>query len=299
MTALTAPMRPHLTRWLLRLHRPALYVWTALVVLTAALLLLLHGPLVDAAAEGWRQVDDCGFNTRCTYDQNAILRYKNWYNYGTLAAAALPFLVAAWAGGALIGKELESGTAQLAWTQSSTPVRWLTVRLAVPAAAVTVGAGLLAWLHHLAWTAGRGRIDSAKAWYDIWTFHTNGPTLVALSLAGLAAGSLTGLLWRRTLPALALALLLTGAIWTTAQALMPHLWPTVTRSGPQGIAAPSGSWQVSEGRNTNQYYVTYHTYAHYWPLQLTTTALVLGVTALLTLACFLVLRRLTGRADAR
>ncbi|MEU1164063.1 ABC transporter permease [Streptomyces sp. NPDC090075] len=300
MSALPAPTAgPHLARWLLRLHRPALYAWTALVVLTATLLFLLHGPLADAAADGWRQYNSCGFSAKCSYDQSAILRYKDWYNYTTLAAAVVPFLTAAWAGGALLGRELESGTARLSWAQSSTPVRWLTVRLAVPAAVVGAGTGLLAWLHRLAWTAGRGRIHSAKEWYDVGTFHTGGPILVALSLAGLAAGALAGLLLRRTLPALGLGLLLTAVLWGLTLLALPHLWPTLGRSGHGFVAAPSGSWTVSQGGNAARYHVTYHPYAHYWPLQLTATALLLTVTALLTLACFLTLRRLTGKAAAR
>ncbi|MFF4120421.1 ABC transporter permease [Streptomyces sp. NPDC001714] len=306
MTALSAPApapaptaRPQLTRWLLRLHRPALYVWAALALLTATVLILLQGPFADAAAEGWRQYNHCAFNTTCAYDQSAILRYKDWYNYATLAAAAVPFLIGAWAGGALLGRELESGTAQLSWAQSSTPGRWLTVRLAAPAALVTAGTGLLAWLHHLAWAAGRGRIHSAKDWYDVGTFHTGGPTLVALSLAGLAAGALAGLMLRRSLPALGVGLLLTGAVWGTTLVLLPHLWPTLGRSGHGDVASPAGSWTVSQGGNAAQYHVTYHPYSHYWPLQLTATALLLTVTALLTLACFAVLRRLTGKAAAR
>ncbi|WP_369223583.1 ABC transporter permease [Streptomyces sp. R39] len=294
-----APGKPRLIRWLLRLHRPALGVFTVLALGTAALLLLLHGPLVDAAAEGWRQYDACGFTPRCAYDQSAILRYKNWYNYGTLAVAAVPFLTAAWAGGALFGKELETGTAQLAWAQSSTPARWLTVRLAAPAAVVTVGTGVLVWLHHLAWAAGSDRIDTAKEWYDVWVFHTNGPTVAALALAGLAAGALAGLLVRRALPALTLALLLTGAVWGTTQQVMPRLWPTDGRTEPSAYDVPSGAWKVSAVKKGDQWYVTYHPYSHYWPLQLTTTALVLTVAALLVAACFLVLRRLTGKAVAR
>ncbi|MEV5952713.1 ABC transporter permease [Streptomyces sp. NPDC051987] len=339
MTALSAPgpspspspapssaaaVRPRLARWVLRLHRPALYTWTALVVLTTVLLLLLRGPFTDAAAEGWRQFDACGFHPRCGYDQAAILRYKDWYNYATLAMSAVPFLTAAWAGGALFGRELESGTARLAWAQSSSPVRWLTVRLAVPAAVVTAGSALLVWLHHQAWSAGRGRVDTLKQWYDIWTFHTNGPTLVALALAGLAAGALTGLLCRRALPALALGLLLTGAIWVAVQRLTPRLWPPVTRLSTlrqgytgagldvaSGLVTPTGAhvpdtgcaWYLDQGCGARVdavgYFHTYHPYSHYWPLQLTTTALILTVTALLTAACFLLLRRLTGKAVTR
>ncbi|MFD4603438.1 ABC transporter permease [Streptomyces sp. NPDC058464] len=301
MTALTAPApaapRAHLTRWLLRLHRPALYVWAGLVLVAAVLLLLLRGPLADAAADAWRQYDSCTDWRRCTYDQDAILRYKDWYNYATLAVAAVPLLTAAWAGGAF-GRELESGTARLAWTQSSTPVRWLAVRLAVPAAAVAAGTGLLVWLHRLAWDAGNGRIDTAKQWYDAWTFHTNGPTLVALALCGLAAGALTGLLSRRTLPALGLGLLLTGVVWAAVQLLLPRLWPTRASSGQAFFALPNSSWTVRTGKHAGVPYGDYHPAAHYWPLQLTTTVLLLAVTALLTLGCFLALRRLTGKTTA-
>lgn len=301
MTTLTAAApapRVHLTRWLLRLHRPALYVWAGLVLALAALLLVLHGPLTDAAADAWRRYDACTDWQRCRYNQTAILRYKDWYNYATLAASAMPFLVAAWAGG-LFGRELESGTARLAWTQSSTPVRWLTFRLAVPAAAVAAGTALLVWLHHLAWTAGNGRIDTAKQWYDVWTFHTNGPTLVALALCGLAAGALTGLLSRRTLPALGLGLVLTGAVWTGLQLLLPRLWPTRTSTGEAFDALPNSSWTVWESPRGTVPAGDYHPASHYWPLQLTSTALLLAVTALLTLGCFLALRRLTGKTTAR
>ncbi|MEV6118125.1 hypothetical protein AB0L59_38065 [Streptomyces sp. NPDC052109] len=39
---------------------------------------------------------------------------------------------------------------------------------------------------------------------------------------------------------------------------------------------------------------TYRPYSHYWPLQLTTSALLPAVAGLLVLASYLVLRRLTG-----
>lgn len=59
----TAPGRPAALardlRWLLRLHRPTLYVWAALVVVLAAALLWLAGPLTDASADAWRDYDAC------------------------------------------------------------------------------------------------------------------------------------------------------------------------------------------------------------------------------------------------
>ncbi|WP_445280681.1 ABC transporter permease [Streptomyces sp. DSM 118148] len=331
MTATTAPAavrtpaaRPRPARWLLRLHRPALAVWTGLVILGAALLLWLAGPLTDAAAEGWRQYDACEWSEKCPYDQDAILRYKDVYNYLTLSLAALPLLVAAWAGAALTGRELESGTARLAWTQGVTPVRWLATGLALPAAAVTAGTSLLVFLHHRAWSAADGRVDTAKNWYDFWTFHTNGPTTVTLALAALAAGALTGLVLGRALPALAVSVAVTGGVWGLAQWLMPHLWPAVTRvTGlDHGYAAPYSGVEVAKGLVTRGgghipepecyaattegcarqfreqdavgWFHTYHPASHYWPLQLTTSAVLLFVAALATLAAFRSLRRLSG-----
>ncbi|MGW7817440.1 ABC transporter permease [Streptomyces puniciscabiei] len=316
----TAP-RPRTARWLLRLHRPALYGFTGLAIVLTALQLALAGPWADAAAEGWRQYDACGFGL-CTYNQAAILRYKDYYDYATYALDALPFLVAAWAGAALTGRELESGTARLAWTQGISPARWLTVRLAVPAAVVTAGTGLLFWLHHRAWSAGVGRIDTAKDWDDLGTFHANGPTIAALALAGLAAGALAGLVLRRTLPALVLGVLCTGAVAGLAQQLMPHLWPAVTRTSTlkqgyagsgivvdQGLVSRTGAHMPAPHCGSHAtchaafakaagYFNTYHPSSHYWPLQLTTSALLLVVAGLLVLGCYLVLRRQTGALRA-
>ncbi|MGW1165360.1 ABC transporter permease [Streptomyces sp. NPDC002550] len=317
--AITAPtaVRPRTVRWLLRLHRPAVYGFAALVVVLAGLELALAGPLADAAAEGWRQFNACHTSV-CSYDQAAILRYKDYYNYATFALDALPFLLAAWAGAALTGRELETGTARLSWTQGISPARWLTVRLVLPAALVTAATWLLVWLHHRAWAAAQGRIDTAPRWYDLVTFHANGPTIAALALAGLAAGTLAGLLLRRTLPALVLGALVTTGVAVLAQQLMPYLWPTVTQVTTlkqggigaaivldQGLVSRSGAHLpmpncTSEAAcdaafaKASGYYSVYHPYSHYWPLQLTTSALLLAVTALLALASCLALRRQTG-----
>ncbi|MFF4486807.1 ABC transporter permease [Streptomyces sp. NPDC001544] len=318
------PHRPRLTRWLLRLHRPALLVWAALVVVGAALLLWLAGPVTDAAAEAWRQWHSCYRSAHCAYDQKAILLFDDTYDYLTLALVALPFLVAAWAGGALTGREMESGTAQLAWTQGVTPARWLTAKLALPAAAITAGASLLVLLHHRAWATAHSRTSSLDAWHGLLTFHANGPLVVALALTGLAAGAFAGMLLRRTLPALAGALALTAGVWGLAWWLMPHLWPAVTRvtSFKEGYGDLYNGVEVDWGLVTSTgghipqpdcsastseecrrlfeklggvgYYNTYHPSSHFWPLQLTTSAVVLAIAVLLTVAAFLVLRRLTG-----
>ncbi|MFF1444011.1 ABC transporter permease [Streptomyces sp. NPDC058295] len=310
--------------WLLRLHRPALYLWIGAVAVLAVGLLWLGGPLTDASAAAWREYDKaCNNGGSCRYDQDSIVRYKDVYAYTTGALTTLPFVVAAWAGAALFGRELEHGTAQLAWTQSLSPTRWLATKLIVPTALVTAGTGLLVALHRVMWTAGDGSIDTADSWYANLTLHTNGPTTVAFALTGLAGGALAGVLLRRTLPALVFALVCVGATRFLADLVMPHLWPAVTSvtgladgyrvsglgvdsglvtAGGAHIADPGcgptavlgGCAKVYAELDATGFYMTYHPESHFWPLQLTTTALVLAVAAALAVAAFVLLRRSTA-----
>ncbi|WPP30693.1 ABC transporter permease [Streptomyces sp. CL7] len=323
LTTPAAPARvPRQWRWLARLHRPALICGGTLVLLTAAALVWLGGPLTDASAAAWKAYNACGFTPRCSYDQSAILVYKDVYNWTTFAVLTVPFLIAAWAGGALVGRETESGTARLAWTQGVSPARWLASRLVLPAVLAVAGTGLLAGLHRWAWAAGKDSIDTTKSWYDAATFHANGTVPMALALAGLAAGALAGLLMRRAMAALAAAAVTVGVLWAGVHAVLPYLWPSVTRvsslrEGPMGpglhvgegvltpegrAAAPCLNSQVHGCRDTladmgaTAFYRDLHPVAHYWPLQLVASGILLAVAGLLTYAAFRVLRRSTGTA---
>ncbi len=313
---------PRQWRWLARLHRPALISGGSLFLLVAAALVWLGGPLTDASAAAWKAYNACGFTPRCSYDQSSILLYKDVYNWTTIAVLTVPFLVAAWAGGALVGRETESGTARLAWTQGVSPARWLASRLVAPAVLTVAVTGLLAALHHWAWAAGRDRIDTTKFWHDMATFHANGTVPVGLALAGLAAGALAGLLLRRAMAALATAAVTVGVLWAAVHAAVPYLWPSVTRvssleEGPlgrgllvgQGVLTPKGRAEapcVNGGldscRDTltdmgaTAFYRDLHPASHYWPLQLVATVILLAVAGLLTYAAFRVLRRTTGTA---
>ncbi|MET9384703.1 ABC transporter permease [Streptomyces sp. NPDC002928] len=313
MTTLASPgptARPQ--RAILRLHRPALLVWAGFVIVVGALLLLVGGPLTD----------------RAVYTQEAIRRYKDWNNYTTIAVLAVPFLVAAWSGATLTSRELENGTARLAWTQSVTPARWLAAKLALPAVLVTIGSGLLVGLHHWAWSTGQGRVDAAKQWHNIGTYSANGTVIVALALAGLVSGAFFGLVTRRSLASLAGAVCVPALLWGAVTLATPYLWPTVTKVSSLKLYVAGGSgMSVSEGLLTStgariadphcgssrykecqavydkldavSYFNDYHPQSHYWPLQLTATAIVLAVTAAMTVAAFRLLKRQTGSAPVR
>ena len=330
MTALATPPviarrtgSPHLLRWLIRLHRPALVAWVVFVVVLVGLLLWLGGPLTDASAAAWHQYKACSAPSPCTYDASAIGRYKDWYTYTTIAVVAVPLLVAAWSGATLTSRELEHGTAQLAWTQSVTPARWLAAKLALPAVLIAVGSGLLVGLHHWAWSRSQGRIDTAKNWYDVGTYAANGTATAAMALAALVIGALFGLRKPNSLGSLVGSLFGTGFLWSVMAIATPHLWPTVTQVSSLKHDRPAGSGIVIEqGLVTSTgahiaspdcgpityapcrtayakldavgYYNEYHPQSHYWPLQLTATAIILAVTAALTVTAFRLLQRQTG-----
>ncbi|WP_046732848.1 hypothetical protein [Streptomyces humi] len=275
-----------LPRTVLRLHRPALLTWALFVTGTCGWLVwLTEVGAKDPAMQGLPCMDAC--------DRPYLLvDYPTQMNWAVILINYAFVGVAAFAGGALIGRELESGTAQLAWTQGVTPVRWLAAKLALPAAALTVGATALVLVFRWAFAA-HPELLWTQHWASADVFAARGPLIAAYALCALAVGTLTALLLGRTLAALGVA---AGAMWLFAAVLTyyrAYLWPTVRRTGPRSLDLPDDVWQVTGGRNTHGYFATYHPPAHYWPLHLTETAIVLTVAALATLLSFRLLRHRT------
>ncbi|MER7839618.1 hypothetical protein ABTY98_27955 [Streptomyces sp. NPDC096040] len=210
MTALShAPGPASAQRSLRRLHRPALLVWTAFVTAALGGLLWLHLSRVPTE----RSCLGFHFSTQgdlpvCDY--SAFTDANNVFNFLGEALSYSGVAVAAWAGAALIGRELESGTVKLAWTQSVSPARWLAGKLITAAVPLLAGGGLLALAFGWVWTADKDAL--VTNWTLDRVFIPRGPLLPALLLLGLAVGALAGIALRRTLPALAVAAAVTLAI---------------------------------------------------------------------------------------
>ncbi|MEV8544938.1 hypothetical protein [Streptomyces sp. NPDC051572] len=309
----TAPPRPaRPRRALLRLHRPALIVWSVFVAVISAVLLWAYGPLGNAARTAWQQ--------QCTKDlcdwNDSIEGYHLAYTVAEVAIHFIPIVVAVWAGGVLIGRELEHGTAQLAWTQSVSPARWLAAKLALPAVLLTAGTTVLVLLHRLLFDAHK--IPDGWSWNDTDAFYANGTIAIAFPLLALAVGALAGLVQRRALAGVPGGVALTGVSYLISWA-SPRLVPWKTSVGDlkEGYTAPTSVIYGSEGAVTSTgahipdpcigggkacpaahdvvgYYSEYHPSSQFWPLQLTETALVLAVAALVTAAAFTLLRRRTA-----
>jgi ABC-type transport system involved in multi-copper enzyme maturation permease subunit len=143
---------------------------------------------------------------------------------------AAPGLLGIFWGAPLVARELEAGTLRLVWNQSVTRRRWLAVKLLFVGLASMVAAGLVSLL--LTWAASP--FDHVVA--DRFTsllFGTRNIAPVAYAAFAFVLGTSIGLMVRRTVPAMALTVL----VFAVVQGVMPalvreHLSSPVTASQP-------------------------------------------------------------------
>ncbi|MET7981641.1 hypothetical protein [Streptomyces sp. NPDC005281] len=310
-TAATAPASralpaPRGLVWtVLRLHRTALWVWTGFVVLTAALLLWLYGP---GATHTQHLLDTLGYAgvQGDAWSSGALIAplsgtYNDLFYDPAALLSVASFAVAVFAGGSLTARELENGTARLAWTQSVTPARWLAAKLAVPALFITVGTGLLTVLYRMLWSAHGNLLLAGIGPRAV--YFSIGPATVAAPLLGLAVGALAGLVLRRALPALTVAGLAQYAVIT----FRANSWPFQGSYQQPELSVRSraitstGAKIPDPGCYENKACLARHDIVgftreylpspDYWPRQLLETGVLLAATAILVAVAFGVLRR--------
>ncbi|MGW1090090.1 ABC transporter permease [Streptomyces sp. NPDC002596] len=312
MTTLSHSPRRGLTWAVLRLHRVPLWVWTVMAIVGAGGLIWLYELGQEAAPYSGR----CGVGGTGTLQCATEMRYEGSELDFAQLLAWLPCGIAACAGAALIGRELEDGTATLAWTQSVSPVRWLAAKLAVPAVALLGGMAVLTLMFRWVWVSGP---DSGVNRWNSEYFHAAGSVGPAYVLLALALGALAALLTRRTLPAMGLALVGIGLAYNLGDTVRSSLWPASEVRGPWdatlnhvdqldlGMITESGKHvsgldcidQAVPGdlstclsdHGAVDFYAKIHPTSHYWPIQLVETSIVLALAAAAVAAAFWVLRR--------
>jgi hypothetical protein len=298
-----APWRPRGLTWaVLRLHRTALLLWPAALTAFALVAVWMYA-IGDEARRGAGPCAEPPTGTLPSCGDVEAIATDDTYAIGigllTGALAYVVFPVTAWAAGALLGRELEHGTARLAWAQSVTPVRWLTAKLALPAALLTAGTAAAHAL--LLWARGDDNANLVGDWYMSDVYLAGGPTALAYPLAGLALGALAGLLTGRALAGAGLALAVWLVLYNALDRFRAELWPpaTITRTLTDEFVyeLPRSAFQVDWDQFTEhgvtKVTTTYHPRSHFWPLQLVETGLLLALTAAATGACYLLLRRRT------
>ncbi|MGI8446122.1 MAG: ABC transporter permease [Streptosporangiaceae bacterium] len=159
--------------------------------------------------------------------------YVILYFLSVLFILAAPVIIGIFWGAPLIARELETGTCRLAWNQSITRTRWLTVKLTligVAAMAVTEALSLMQawWAAPIGKAVGLGGSASimSEGRFGSFVFPTHGITPLGYAAFGFALGVTAGLLIRRAIPAMAVTLAIFAAVQAvTPLWIRPHLIP--------------------------------------------------------------------------
>jgi hypothetical protein len=134
----------------------------------------------------------------------------------------LPVLAGLFVGAPLLAREFEYGTFRLAWTQSLSRRRWVLSRTVVLALA-TVGAAALLSALTMWW---RSPFDDIDGRIGPNGFDIEGVVVPAYAFFALAVGVLAGMLLRRTIAAMSLAVAVFVAVRVGVEKLVrPHYLP--------------------------------------------------------------------------
>ncbi|MET7418947.1 ABC transporter permease subunit [Dactylosporangium sp. NPDC005555] len=163
----------------------------------------------------------------------------------------VPMLIGVFWGGPLIARELEQGTHRLVWTQSHGRGRWLAARLGVhlagAAAVAAVFTQLMAW-----WFAPIERIQvEGTVLYgrlDPNVFDFRGIVPVAYAVFAFAVGAAAGALLRRTVPAMAVTLVLYLVTTVLVRVWREHFMAPLRSTYAFGVTDPragKGDWVLS------------------------------------------------------
>lgn len=304
-------------------HRRVMWITGALalagVVLLTASVWWNSGTADTYADSGCSYMDT---STRCREAFDDMLSHQAWLrNVLRLAGTAmmvLPAAIGVFVAGPMIGRELESGTYRLAWSQSVSPARWLLAKLTVPVAVTVVAVPVLSAVY--AWCRTSPDTDRAD-WHDSRTYAAMGTVPTASVLLAIAFGALVALLVRRTLLAMSITALAYGAVALTLGAVRDSLWAVSTVVTPLNATSadlPGSTLYVGNGlmagdqrlpddlckpgpepdidrcladHDVTGTYIDYHPASHFWPLQLVETGILLVLAAAAVALAFRVLRR--------
>ncbi|WP_432151465.1 ABC transporter permease [Streptomyces sp. bgisy029] len=194
--------------WLVvRQHRTALACVLGIAVLGTLWIVYQRYETVQLLdARGWPEKE-----VRYSVDES------RGYGYISSLLSGLPLILAVFVGAPLIAADRENGTAQLVTTQSVSRRQWLISKLGF-AYTLALVCGLLLSAAYTWWWQPHRSLFFTK-WVEGPIFDNTGPVLPALLLFMTAAGITIGVLLRRLVPAMAVALAFT--------AVFSYLWDEI------------------------------------------------------------------------
>jgi hypothetical protein len=225
-----------------RQHRTAM---AALLVLAACLAVVM----LLAGLKGHAALNACRGSDACLHSQSNIFVTSPFDSYATggYLLLLIPVLAGVFIGAPLLAGEFERGTFRFAWTQQLGARRWVTLKLALLGAVTVVLSVLLGLLYtwsYQPWV----QAGQASGWLGA-DFNATGLTLACWTLLGLAAGVLAGMVFRRTVAAMAV----TAAVLVALGIAAVQWWPRVmlrwaalsTRFSPWSVAPNEGPGPIT------------------------------------------------------
>jgi hypothetical protein len=188
-----------------------------------------------------------------------------------------PVLLGIFTGPALLARELETGTFRYAWTQGMGRVRWTIAKLALLAVVLTV----LAWAFSqlFAWFFDPFLGFEQMNVLAKTVFDTRGIDFAAWTLIAFAIGAFGGMLFRRTVPAMAATL---GAylgldllFWLVVREDYPVAIDTTNGNLFNGPATQNSPWVLKTWTSGNTTWWRYIPVSRFWPMQFIESGLLL------------------------
>lgn len=194
--------------------------------------------------------------------------YTVVFMLGIACVILAPALIGVFWGAPLVAREFETGTFRLVWIQSITRSRWMASKLAVPglaAIAVTEGLSLLyGWwaapIGQAARLAPGSNFPLGMSPFSLLAFDAHGVVPVGYAAFGFTLGVTAGVMIRRTVPAMAVTLVIFAAVQVAVPlAVRPNLFPaeraiqslTANFSGQQQVG-PGGEFSLGIDRLDSQ-----------------------------------------------
>lgn len=222
---------------------------TAVALAVFAVLLIVTGIMLAGLAASMKFT---GCHSGCATAASSFVTAADGQIYGPLFDAGVvilylaPALMGIFWGAPLVTREIEAGTFRLAWNQSVTRSRWLAAKLGLIGLAAMATAGLLSlmvswWARPLAraleLSGSQGKFGTSL---NPLVFAARGVAPIGYAAFAFVLGAAAGVLIRRTLPAMAVALAGFAAVqivWPLW--VRPHLIPPLQISRPFMVRANS------------------------------------------------------------
>ncbi|WP_433330197.1 ABC transporter permease subunit [Spirillospora sp. CA-294931] len=129
--------------------------------------------------------------------------YENTLLFLAAGLALVPAVIGTFWGAPLVARELEAGTHRLAWNQSVTRRRWLLTKVLIVGLAAALVSGVAGAL--LTWAASPfDQVVDTR--FSAFVFGARGIVPVGYAVFAFAFGTVTGLVLKKSLPAMAVTL---------------------------------------------------------------------------------------------